>query len=120
MATLAYLLVFIAAAIYIARAYRSWRLRQEVKRALDVESLPEARWANIIKKGKEDLPPEQHEQFEAAIFRLVHDLNTVNSMGLKTERDRLNALSELTKAKGNAGQQGIPADGSRPAGGPRR
>lgn len=92
-------------AFLLFRAYRRWRIGRQVKAALDVDSLPEAGFAKVLAGARAQMPAEDYEKFENAIFKLVGDINTVNSSGLASKKERLEMLSRLSSGSSSGHQE---------------
>ncbi len=94
--TIGFTIILVAAAIYLFRVWSVWRRdrknRAAVAHALDVDSLPEAGWAKILAKARNEMPPHEYEKFEKGVYSIVGRLNEVNTSGLATEKEQLAAF----------------------------
>lgn len=96
--TLGLTVISLAAAVYLFRVWNAWRQERRIKAAvadaLNVDSLPEAGWANILANARNEMPHGQYEKFEKSIYSIVEHLNEVDASGLTTEKKRLAAFSD--------------------------
>ena len=98
LSTVSLFLISAAAAVYLFRVWMIWRKDKQIKvavaDALDVVSLPEAGWAEMLVKARREMQPDQYEKFEKGIHSVIARLNEINTSGLKTEKERLDAFAD--------------------------